>query len=280
MRLEFQYTPQDVEEALHAMQAQRTRQAKIKAKKTSRGWTMAIGAVIGLLVVPIFSAGSWMRVDPYGNKRPPFFFVLNVILPLIVVALYVLSIALMQRKHGVRGATRSALAGVIWALMPLGIIAATVLGLRLLVRALGQGSAPDQSRYDWVAILLPQATWAVLLAMMTMLVSRQNRQAAQRTWDAQPSLRRPRIVEIDDRGIFIDETVEQRRYEWIVILRVIETANLFLLCPSEITFEMLPKRVFASLQELETARAILNERITDRAGEPQGFAVVTAPPAS
>ena len=83
---------------------------------------------------------------------------------------------------------------------------------------------------------------------------------------------------MDATGITFDEKVAFRRYDWVAMARFLETHRLLLPCPTDASCEIIPKRAFASPQELEAARALLQSQIRDRDAAPPAFPVIGAAP--
>jgi hypothetical protein len=95
------------------------------------------------------------------------------------------------------------------------------------------------------------------------------RQTIKRHWELQPNLLRPHQIDLDDESVTISDGTSQRAYRWSSFVGWHDTPNLLLLYRSYVSFEMIPKRSFATPQAAEFL-GLLREKIGDlqRAFEP------------
>jgi hypothetical protein len=78
-----------------------------------------------------------------------------------------------------------------------------------------------------------------------------------RAWESQPHLALPRAMKISDAGLSFEDEMQSVSYRWPAFMKTLETANLFLLYISKISFEIVPKRNFADQQQVDQFRQVL-----------------------
>jgi hypothetical protein len=127
---------------------------------------------------------------------------------------------------------------------------------------------------DWFGTLVPHMPWVVIVAFFAYLTTRSARDQTRIAWEAyRPHLRR-KVYDIDAAGVSVDEGVSRAQYAWGAFVRFQETPNLLMLCPTDLTFEVIPKRSFASPAELDAARHLFATLIRDPSQPETGFPVV------
>lgn len=80
---------------------------------------------------------------------------------------------------------------------------------------------------------------------------------SKRRWEAQGFLHRPYTLDAGDDGLTLEEPASMHRYQWSYFPGFRETLNLLLLYVSPYGFWIIPKRAFATTEELEAFKAML-----------------------
>ena len=120
------------------------------------------------------------------------------------------------------------------------------------------------------------ATWSVsiLPVGIAVVIGRvYARMYRRRTFNAQPGIPQPRTADLTAAGAAIDTGLILTTYRPAAFVRVIETPGLFLLCPSFVTFEAVPKRAFASADQMAEFRRLAAAWATAR--QTVGFPVLS-----
>lgn len=274
VRCTFEITFEEFLEAALAMQQVNARREQAAAQK---GKTGIVAVVLSLTVIIVLTAVlSWLWGDPFADIRPPHYILFTMLLPTLMISAAVMALNWAQRV--VLPETRGSLLRRLW---PAAVrLAGFVFLVGLLLAAwLPRASERDESTgrpaYDWYGAFLPHVSWVLFAAIVYLFARRAARDAIRQLWEQQPSLTRQRTIDIGPDGFMCDEKVVLRRYEWVALARFVETERLMLACPSDISFEIIPKRAFTSPADLEAARALLQTQIRDRESGPTGFAVLT-----
>jgi hypothetical protein len=102
----------------------------------------------------------------------------------------------------------------------------------------------------------PQNTWpAAILALA---------RNYQHGWESQPQLHRPQSMEVEEETVVISDAATRAEHRWDAFSHVLETSNLFLLYTSDHAFHMVPKRAFASEQDVRSFRELVRRTIAER----------------
>ena len=113
-------------------------------------------------------------------------------------------------------------------------------------------------------LALPFVPIVSFLALSIVLFVRLHRLNVNRAFDLQVNLHRPVVIELSDNSLMVTSDVHQVRYAWNGFIGWHETANVFLLYISYISFEMVPKRAFTSPQQLEYFRQFVARAIGEQ----------------
>jgi len=152
----------------------------------------------------------------------------------------------------------------------------------LVLRVMNIDSYSDSPRSpSGYEILLSAAPTLVLVGMLAVFGSTYRRFDVRRRWEAQEFLHRPYTLAADDAGIALEEAKSTTRYQWDYFPGFRETVNTLLLYVSAYGFVIVPKRAFASAEDLETFKAFLLSHIKTGTLLPtasSGFPVSLLPP--
>ena len=275
LRCTFVISFEEFREAVLAVRQENLRrQHAINSRRPLR--FLALLGVFGSAVGAALLLSIGFRLDAFPQIRPPIYVLATLVMPGAIVAAAVVGLAHLQRVKLVEP-RRSPLRRLSRAVLPV-VLFAALLALALIEwwpHAHDRDPTTGGPAYDWFGSLFPHAAWAFYFGIILAVSERTNRQQIEKLWEQQPGLTRERIVELSDDGLTIDERVTSRRYQWPALVRLIETDRLFLTCPSDVAFEVLPKRAFASAAEVDLARSLLRENIRDREAA-HAFAVLPA----
>ena len=83
-------------------------------------------------------------------------------------------------------------------------------------------------------------------------------------WESQPHLHRPQTMEVTEGGVVVSDAVSRTENRWDAYSHVRETPNLFLLYTSDLVIQSVPKRAFASEQDLRSFRELVRQTIAER----------------
>ena len=97
-----------------------------------------------------------------------------------------------------------------------------------------------------------------------------------RMWEGQPQLQRPKRIEIAEPGVVVSDAVSRTEELWAAFTHARETRNLFLLYFSEYSFQMIPKRAFATTADADGFRELVRRMVVER--PPPAFPVLLAAP--
>jgi hypothetical protein len=144
---------------------------------------------------------------------------------------------------------------------------AALLGLVLITvtianRATGQSVWPELKRN---AIVLAAAVWLLYSALSAR--SRHIR----RGWRAQPALQLGQRLEISDTSLVTDDSQTRVEFKWNAFVRFVESRNVFVLMPTEMSLVIIPKRAFPNAEAVQDFRRLLETRVLRPA---PGFPVV------
>ena len=125
-----------------------------------------------------------------------------------------------------------------------------------------------RNRYDPGVGVFPARVESVLpflifVALIGSMVKRPTR-GDRMIWDAQPSLQRPRVLEADERSFVLTDAVARHEHRWESFTHVVETATQVLLFTGWYSFYFIPKRSFASTEELDAFRDLLRRQVVQR----------------
>jgi hypothetical protein len=268
-----QLTFEDFAEAAAAVRGVAIDRQRRQARRS--GALVVVGLAFGALILGVTSIAG--RIDPTPDLRPAPYPMINIGLPLFSLLAFAGVITAAQQA-GSRGqfVKRSLVIA-----LPTFAAAALLAVLVWLLSAnrppaAGVAAAATPAPVDWYGTFAPHVVWVIGLAMFALVVVRAVRQQLRVAWETTPSITRIKVYDITAGGVHVDERVTQRTYQWLAFERFIETTNLLLLCPTELTFEIVPKRAFASADDLDTARALFAAQISPPGARPAGFPVLPA----
>jgi hypothetical protein len=264
-----QLTFDDFKEAAAAVRDAQVRKQQKQARRSPATflWMMAVAVVVFWTMT--FSV---LPIDPFAHQRPPQYLLISFILPLACLLMLVLVAVAAQRSSS----AANMLGKLMISLIPLAVIIPVLAALWWLTRMTAAPRAQGQPR-DWYGTLLPHVCWVLIGAMLIVLTVRAMKSQLRQAWEGQPSVARPKVFEITSAGVTIDEGVVKRAYAWLGFTRFLESSNLLILCPSDITFEVIPKRAFADAADLDAVRALLTTEIRAPGEQPAAFPVVLQP---
>ncbi len=111
-------------------------------------------------------------------------------------------------------------------------------------------------KLTWQTIL-PHSIWLVLLLYVSAIAAHNHKTSMPRHFEKRIDLHRHQTVDISAEGLTLSDTVSQRQFRWPAFVKGEETRNLFLLFTYENNALMVPKRSFASDEELEGMRNLM-----------------------
>jgi hypothetical protein len=193
---------------------------------------------------------------------------------LFVFLLTLLQFVSGKLRHRFTDVSRS---GKRW-LSPLKLIwigGALFLGDFLFSTGMSDHNDPGQTKIDrMISVWGPIVTWALVVGFLYFFAFRK---LQSRRWTMQPSLERPKTVEYSPEQLSIADELVTNTYRWTAFVRCVETENLFMLYPSELSFHMVPKRAFPSTDAADVFRRLIQEWAD---GQSLGFPVITPAPSN
>jgi hypothetical protein len=117
----------------------------------------------------------------------------------------------------------------------------------------GQEVSPAQ---DIAIPLIPIAIATVLIAWVARRVHR-------RGWAAQRHMHRPWVVEASEDHLRLSEPLSTLDYRWACLPGFLETGNVFVLYVAPHLFHMIPKRSFADGAQIDAFRGLLTRAIQE-----------------
>jgi len=273
MRVIVDLTYDELGEALAAVRAEHLKATKQRARKSPSRWAfVAVCLVLGLIVPQLYLN---LMTDPYPLHRPEGYWSTIIMIPVFTIVL----LGVIANIAGLWGNTKAIIKLIVGSLLPLGVIcvALFVLTSGALFRGGRRGRfGAIPMTPDWYGTLMPQVPWLVFALLLLYATVRRAKQMQKLAWETNPRLARPKTVDLSVFGVAIDESDSQRTYQWPAIFNFIETAHLMILCPTELTFDALPKRCFASADEINAARALISHQLSASQNIP-AFPVQPAP---
>jgi hypothetical protein len=263
-KINFQCTLADYQEANRGHVAAR------RSRKFVWTWRLMLVAAVLLVVFPLLLL---LRPKTSGPASPLLLFGVGLAswLPFIIMFMWLVLLATSRTgspRQRYRDVTREAAGHVAWAWLPfvLAIIATPLLANSIATQSTTQPTAGN----GWVDMLVPFIPWLLVFGFLWFFVFRR---LTRRMYMAQPSLMRPKTLELSDDEATVSDELSRLTYKWPAFVRFIETRNLFLMYVSEVMFHIVPKRAFDSQCELDEFRQKLREWADARS---QGFPVLPA----
>jgi hypothetical protein len=112
------------------------------------------------------------------------------------------------------------------------------------------------SKLTWQTIL-PHSIWLLLLVYVSAIAAHNHSTSLPRHWEKRLDLHRHQTVDISAEGLSLSDTVSRHDLQWAAFVKGEETRNLFLLFNWETSGLMIPKRAFASDEELNAMRNLM-----------------------
>ena len=259
MRVIVDLTYDEFGEALAAVRAEHLKAVKLRNQKSPKRWAfVAVVVVIGFVAPRVYL--SWMS-DPYPQHRPPGYWSTIIMIPVFTLVL----LGVVGNIARLWGTPKAVLKQVFTGLLPITIICVS---LFFLSSGILFGNAGRRGRFgltqtppDWYGTLMPQLPWLAFALLLLVATIRQVKHQQKLAWDTDPRLTQPKTVDLSVYGVSVDETLAQRTYQWPALHRFLETPRLLILCPTELSLEPLPKRCFASPEEISAARALITHQL-------------------
>ncbi|HXE55136.1 MAG TPA: YcxB family protein [Tepidisphaeraceae bacterium] len=144
-------------------------------------------------------------------------------------------------------------------------------------------AVPDED-LSWHAtrselLLANFAPWVVNLLLYVMFVFFYSRWRARQQWLANPAWQRRQTLELDETGLRITDALTNSHHAWAYFRRAWETPNLLVIQSETEMLYLIPKRTFTNPSEIESARALLQNKIANTTFlvKPTGFPVAPKP---
>ena len=158
-----------------------------------------------------------------------------------------------QRAHGQRVAGAGAMTMLV--IIPLAVGVSIWFALTLLGRAGGA-----YGLWGYAAVILP---WIVFWTALIVVLRLMQRKAGPKAVAAgTPALKGPMTAEVDAGGVAISSAIWRVQYAWPAVIGFTETKDLFLLSITPVSSHAIPKRGFASREEVDAFRN-LAQRMTN-----------------
>jgi len=269
MTINFQCTLEDYAEANRGHMAAR------QSTRFVWGWRFLLIFSILVLALAIFlrnvPAPSGNTVVTRSNAPIILISALLLILPMIIMFSWIIlwaNVRLRAPRQRFNDVTHQAASRIPWRWLPfvLTIIACPLIMGRPDRSATTRPVAPT-TWFDSLLLLLP---WVFVFGFLWFFVLRR---LTRRMFQAQPSLMRPKTLELNDGEATITDALTRLSYKWPAFVRFIETRNIFLLYISEVTFHIVPKRSFSTPEEVAEFRRTIRSWADALS---QGFPVLPA----
>jgi hypothetical protein len=267
--LHVQYNEADYREANAAVRGQRLQ---------------SIGLAPFFFVFLAFAAGivigNLLQERPPGEPPRGPVDVIIWTLPLLFVAVYWAVIAFRtggKRAYGF--VTPPPRLSGLGAVLPM-LLGAAVFTVSLLATAYTPPGPPPQDQPPMspgralAVIFLPMLPIASMVVCSIVMVLRLNARNIRRAFELQAHLHRPKTIEVSPESLTVSGEGVREDYAWHAFIGWNETAHLFLLFTSYVTFHIVPKRAFASRDAYDEFEMIVRNKVGERR---HGFDVL--PPA-
>jgi hypothetical protein len=124
--------------------------------------------------------------------------------------------------------------------------------------------------------------WGPWLLTLILLIARTSRMVlwqARKTWLTTPGFARHHTFELDDWGMKLWNNLTRIEMHWTTVTRARETQNLLVLVSETKLQYIIPKRAFATEADIESARALLQNKLqnTTFLAQPLGFPMAPKP---
>ena len=254
MTIQYQNTQEEYVEASKAL---------ARRRKSTRSSPVLRVSAIAVFVVYVLAANALIVSPGLTNLFAGLF---HLYFPFVFVgAIVVVSVVFKGLSN--------TLPGTRWrAVFLLAIFILTLTGLIVTV-VLWRSSNPSMGPVWDRAMLVPHVSWMFLMTWLVIMGAVGQRRRRKGLWEGQQTLHRAKSADISAEGVTIADAVTRQEYDWEAFAGWTETKALFILFPSEFQVIFLPKRAFASPEELDAMRALAGLIPSSQAG---GFPVVHA----
>jgi hypothetical protein len=278
MELEFTYTIEDWRDALEDPK-QRKARAGWRGSKWVRWGSWIFLLLIGVAWVAVYLVIQQLPVpasmgQPAAAEPPQDVWValLPALLPAVVALLAVIShVTKLIGQRWLHGDLSGRNARLISQLKRWG----GSIAIWAIVFLIILPPAPTQWRVNRSIVMLIALTpWASVFLLHVMLIKLKKIDPVAELWKKMPSLDRPRTVRLGDDGYVVQEEMVTQFFNWKYFLSARETPSTLVLKGERNA--VIPKRAFESQQQLEQARAIIQNQVPNCQFlvEPTGFPVL------
>ena len=247
----------------------------------ARGGAWLRWTVVALGLVLVAGVGTLLAVGPArppGVLGPLLDLVRLLVLPLapwLLIVTYVVGFFIISQRHprarviDVVRQTRprwfKPQVATLWTLVV--VVAFSLVGQGLI------NVPPDQPRTErLVGLLLPILPYGALMLFLWLFFYRR---VLRKAYVAQQAkMERPVTTTITADRVTFDDVLTTLSYRWPAFVRCVESADLFLLYTTEVTFFMIPKRAFASAGDMDRFRQWVADWAQSRS---EGFPVLSVP---
>ena len=128
-------------------------------------------------------------------------------------------------------------------------------------------------------VLLRIGPWVLVFVLMIVFSLLYRRWQPRKQWLMNPGHRRETEIELDDLGVRVHDSLTLHERKWETFVKARETPGLLLLESEDARRWMIPKRAFNDASEIDRARALIQNKISDSRFlvQPGGFAVLPKP---
>jgi membrane protein CcdC involved in cytochrome C biogenesis len=237
--IQYQLTLEDYMEASEAVSVHRAK------KKPQRARTAGIIVGVIYMLAVVLLTYPWLEPQSWP-------ILLNFMLPIfLMISVLLLTIGIQDvRTRRVPGSRWKGIFLILIAFLQLGPLA---LILSEPLPSLELRAATNQ--HSW-QLFIPHITWMALLAVLILAGQSNLKKRRKRFWDEKSSSRRAKTAEITAEAMVVSDPVTRFEYQWWAFVDWQETKNLFLLHASQQGTVCIPKRAFASSEELDAMRAL------------------------
>jgi uncharacterized membrane protein YhaH (DUF805 family) len=261
MTIEFLYTFAEYQEANRAhLTPRKASQRALVQLFLAASFLCLIDAAIG--PVPKYSSSATtvpvrIGLGDFVGSLAPYCTLLFLLLILILLVRPKLSIS--QRRFDDLSSAGGRFAPMVLILLAISAAYLSVVLASIRQPTAGAVHTASGSDENWWIGLIPTVVVLVFIWFITL------RRAFKARWKIQPALARHKTMEYSAETISVSDDLSASFHRWAAILRCVETANLFILYPSGMTFIPVPKRAFQSaavdefrdlIREWEDGRAV------------------------
>jgi hypothetical protein len=254
MVVNYELTAADFREAAahHRRSAIRQRLLRRVRRATIGKLVMFTAIMAGYLIVRTVVP----QMESFERVRSPLARTADVILPLIAVAAIFAPVRALL-ADGLRAPNWRAIATFTTTLLTFGVAAV----LLYWATALSGRRMPGITALPASAVLAPHMVWLVVVVAAAALTARAQRLNVRLAWEGQQHLHLPFTLDASVEGLTLSTPNGRHEYPWRGVTAFVETPNLFLWHIADLTFQIVPKRAFASDEERDAFRNMLRNLI-------------------